>query len=66
MSKANFDLPDDKLELVKKKAGVKTKREAIVIALDEYLRRKKIEELLRMKGKVRFDVTKKGRDEFGK
>lgn len=59
MAKANYDLPNDKLEQVMKSAGAKTKREAIIIALDAFLKRKKIEELLAAEGKLPLTWTKK-------
>jgi hypothetical protein len=59
MSKANFDLPMDILEKVVKAAGAKSKREAIIIALDAYLKRKQIEELLAAEGKLSLNWSKK-------
>lgn len=58
MSKANYDLPDDKIAKVVQEAGVKTKREAIIIALEDYLRRKKIEKLIQYYGKIPLRWTR--------
>ncbi len=58
MSKANYDLPDDKLQKVVKESGAKSKREAIVIALDDYLAKKKAEALLGAYGKIPLTWTK--------
>ena len=59
MTKANFDLPMDILDKVVKAAGAKSKREAIIIALDAYLKRKQIEALLAAEGKMPLQWTKK-------
>lgn len=52
MAKANYDLPEDKLQKVVKESGASSKREAIVIALDDYLAKKKAEALLKAYGKL--------------
>lgn len=52
MAKANYELPEDKLQKVIKESGAKSKREAIIIALDEYLAKKKAEALLNAYGKL--------------
>ena len=59
MGRANYDLPDDLLLKVKKLANVSSKREAIVIALDEYLKKKKIEKLIQARGKMPLNWAKK-------
>ncbi len=59
MSKANFDLPAEKLSAVLLLSGAKTKKEAIIIALDSYLKRKKIEELMQSYGKFSLTWTQK-------
>lgn len=58
MSKANYDLPDDKLQKVVKASGAQSKREAIIIALDDYLAKKKAEALLSSYGKLPLTWTK--------
>lgn len=58
MARANYDLPDEKLLRVVKAAGAKSKREAIIIALDEYLRQKKREELAEAFGKAPLAWTR--------
>lgn len=52
MAKANYELPEDKLQKVIKESGARSKREAIIIALDEYLAKKKAEALLKAYGKL--------------
>lgn len=58
MAKANYELPEDKLQKVIKASGAKSKREAIIIALDDYLAKKKAEALLKAYGKLSLKWTK--------
>ncbi len=55
MAKANYDLPEDTLAEVMKLSGAKSKKEAIVIAMESFLRRKKVENLIQSYGK--FSLT---------
>lgn len=57
MALANYDLPEDKLREVKKISGAKTKREALIIAMDDFIRRKKIEDLINLRGKIKLSWT---------
>lgn len=59
MSKANYDLPDDKLLKVVRLTNASSKREAIIIALDAYLRKKKLEELVQAYGKFNLKWSKR-------
>ncbi len=66
--RTTIDINEDLIDEVMKKAGVKTKKEAIVTAMKDYLRFKKIEELKELVGNYdAFDLTlsdlKKMRDE---
>lgn len=66
--RTTIDINEDLINEVMKKAGVKTKKEAIVTAMKDYLRFKKIEELKELVGNYdTFDLTlsdlKKMRDE---
>lgn len=45
------------LEEAKKESGVKTNREAVEIALEEYVRRKKTEKLIDLEGKIELSFT---------
>ncbi len=45
--KTTVDIPDDELEDAMKYAGAKTKRDAIVTALKDYNRRKRMAELVK-------------------
>lgn len=59
MGKANYELPDDTLLKVKKLSGAETKREAIIIALNEYIRKKKIESLIQAGGQIPLKWTRR-------
>ena len=59
MSKANYDLPEETLLKVKKLIGAKTKRQAIITAMEEFIQRKKIEKLIASEGKISLKWTKK-------
>lgn len=58
MAKANYDLPEEKLQKVVRASGAGSKREAIIIALDEYLAKKKAVALLSAYGKIPLKWTK--------
>jgi hypothetical protein len=59
MPKANYDLPADTLQEVMKLSGAKSKREALVIAMEAYLKRKKLEKLSDSYGKLDLSWTQK-------
>ncbi len=59
MGRANYDLPDDKLLRVVRLAGAQSKRQAILIALDDYLKRKQAEKLVDAYGKVPLKWTRR-------
>ncbi len=67
LSCPTIDINEDLINDVMKKAGVRTKKDAIVTALKDYLRRKKIEELKGLIGnyesfELTLDDLKKMRD----
>lgn len=64
MARANYDLPEEKLNLVKAYTKAKSKREAIIIALDEYLRQKKLKDLLAMRGKLKLRWSQESLKKF--
>lgn len=64
MGLANYDLPDDLLNQVIKSSGAKTKKEAIIISLKDYLRHQKIKELLAARGKISLSWTQKELKKF--
>jgi len=56
--RATLNIPDDLLAEVQKVSGEKSKTKAITIAMQEYIRQKKIKELISLRGKIQIeDVT---------
>lgn len=53
--RTTLDIPDDLLSNLKKVTGEKSKRKAICIAIEEYIRKKKIEKLISLSGKIKID-----------
>ena len=57
--RATLNIPDKLLAEVQKAAKKSSKTEAIVTAMEEFVRRRKIEALLALKGKIDIeDLTK--------
>lgn len=54
--RTTINVDDNTLDFVMKETGAPTKTEAIRKALEDYVRRRKIEKLIALKGKIRFDV----------
>jgi Arc/MetJ family transcription regulator len=54
--RTTISVDDETLDFVMKETGAATKTEAIRQALNDYVRRRKIEKLIALKGKVRFDL----------
>jgi hypothetical protein len=59
MGKANYDLPDDKIARVIKLSKAGSKREAIIVALDEYLKKKALDRLADSYGKIPLKWSRK-------
>jgi len=56
--RATLNIPDDLLAQVQKLSGEKSKTKAITVAMQEFIRQKKIKELIALKGKIQIeDVT---------
>jgi metal-responsive CopG/Arc/MetJ family transcriptional regulator len=53
--RATLNIPDDLLAEVQKITGEKSKTKAITIAMREYIRQKKIKELIALRGKIQID-----------
>ncbi len=53
--RATLNIPDELVKEAQEATGAKTKTETIVIALKELVRRKKIEELIALRGKIQID-----------
>ena len=52
--KTTLNIPEDLVKRTMKLSKSKTKTAAIITALEEYVRRKKLEDIIGMKGKLRF------------
>ena len=55
--RATVTLEKDALDALLKETKSRSKASAVRIAVDDYLRRKKIEKVRSMKGKLEFDMT---------
>ncbi len=54
--RATFELPDELVEDLLQVSGEKKKTRAISIAIEDYIRRKRMEKLLSLSGKIEIDV----------
>ncbi len=54
--RTTINIDDDILNFVVKETKAPTKTAAVRQALEDYVRRKKIEKLIALKGKIKFDV----------
>lgn len=52
--RTTLDIPVDLIHQTLRLSGVKTKTEAIITALKEYIRQKKIEQITQAAGKIKF------------
>ena len=55
--RATLNIPDDLLSDVQKITGEKSKTKAITIAMKEFVRQKKIKQLLALRGKIQIDYA---------
>lgn len=55
--RATLNIPDDLLSEVQKIAGEKSKTKAIITAMREFIKEKKLEKLLALNGKVEMDYN---------
>ncbi|HLA50155.1 MAG: DUF2191 domain-containing protein [Nitrospirota bacterium] len=55
--RATVTIEKDKLDILLKETKSRSKASAVKIAIDEYLKRKKIEKIKSMKGKLEFTMT---------
>ncbi|HYA12237.1 MAG TPA: type II toxin-antitoxin system VapB family antitoxin [Thermodesulfovibrionales bacterium] len=53
--RATLNIPDDLVSEVQKLSGEKSKTKAITTAMKEYIRQKKVKELLSLRGKIQID-----------
>jgi hypothetical protein len=55
--RATLTIDNEKLDLLMKETKSKSKASAVRIAIDEYLKLKKVEKIKSMKGKLEFGMT---------
>ena len=55
--RTTLSIKEDLLEEAKKVSGAKTKKETIEMALEEFIRRKKIKKLIELEGKIALSFT---------
>jgi hypothetical protein len=53
--RATLNIPDELINEVQRLSGEKTKTQAIVTVMEEYIRRKRMEDLLALRGKIAID-----------
>jgi len=53
--RATLNIPDELIHEVQALSGEKSKTRAIITVMESYVKQKKMEELLALKGKVRID-----------
>lgn len=55
--RATVTIEKDVLDKLVKATGAKTKSAAVRKVIDEYLRKRRVEKIMTMKGKLSFDLT---------
>jgi metal-responsive CopG/Arc/MetJ family transcriptional regulator len=53
--RATLNIPDDLMTEVQKATGEKSKTKAITVAMKEFIKQKKIKQLLALRGKIQVD-----------
>jgi len=53
--RATLNIPDDLINEVQKLSGERTRTRAIVVAMEEFVRDKKLKKLLSLRGKIQID-----------
>jgi hypothetical protein len=53
--RATLNIPDELIDEVQRISGEKTKTQAIVTVMEEYVRRKKMEDLLALRGRISIE-----------
>jgi Bacterial antitoxin of type II TA system, VapB len=53
--RATLNIPDELINEVQRLSGQKTKTRAIVSVMEEYVRRRKMDDLLALRGKIAID-----------
>ena len=55
--RATVTIAKDKLDMLMKESKSKSKASAVKIAINDYLKKKKIEKVMSMRGTLEFDMT---------
>ena len=53
--RATLNIPDDLIDEVQRLSGEKTKTQAIVTVMEDYVRRRKMQDLLSLRGRISID-----------
>jgi len=61
--RATLNIPDDLMREVQRLSGEKSKTSAIVTAMEAFVRQKKTEDLLALKGKIQIDYDWEAEEE---
>ncbi|TRO81221.1 type II toxin-antitoxin system VapB family antitoxin [Desulfuromonas acetexigens] len=61
--RATLNIPDDLMREVQQLSGEKSKTSAIVTAMEAFVRQKKTEDLLALKGKIQIDYDWEAEEE---
>jgi hypothetical protein len=62
--RATLNIPDELISEVQKLSGEKSKTKAIVSAMQEFVRAKKLRKILELRGKIKIDDVTKELDEL--
>jgi hypothetical protein len=62
--RATLNIPDDLISEVQKLSGEKSKTKAIVTAMQEFVREKKLRKILALRGKIKIDDVTRELDEL--
>jgi len=55
--KTTLNIPENLIKKAMSLAKHRTKTETVIVALQEYVRKKKIEKIMKYQGKLQFDET---------
>jgi metal-responsive CopG/Arc/MetJ family transcriptional regulator len=61
--RATLNIPDELINEVQRLSGQKTKTQAIVTVMEDYVRRKKMEDLLALRGKISIEYDWESEEE---
>lgn len=62
--RATLNIPDDLISEVQKLSGEKSKTKAIVSAMQEFVREKKLQNIVALRGKIKIDDVTRELDEL--